>query len=164
VIPVAHARNLQAKGRFDTQARHRILAAIEAQPGANVAEVARAVGQSAGTVTYHLQLLQGAGLVRRLREGRDVRWFTARDYADLGIRLAPLLRRPRTRALLRMLRADPVVRPAALALALGCSAPTVMWHLEKLQEAGAVQIVREGRLVVARVDPRLPPMEGDMPG
>lgn len=51
--------------------RMRILSLLLAGGGATCGDVGRAVGLSAPGVSYHLRLLEEAGLIRRTRRGRD---------------------------------------------------------------------------------------------
>jgi len=59
--------------------RAQVLEALGAQPGLNAVELARRIGCSRRAMTYHLDVLRLAGLVRARQEGGNVAYFDARQ-------------------------------------------------------------------------------------
>lgn len=123
-----------------SEVRQRLAALVREAPGVTITELGKAVGLSHSTASYHLRILEQAGEVQSKRDGRTVRYYAAGQYDDMATRLRPLLERERVRAILRLVVAKPHVNPFNIARELDVSVPTVMWHLAKLRDYGALQM------------------------
>lgn len=119
--------------------RGRLVAFLEARPGATLGEAAQAVGVDHSTVDYHLHRLERAGAARRVRRGRAVRLFLNGPREEEAV--TPV--RSRREACLAFVRANPGVALVDVAAAVGVSRGTAWVHLRTLAS--------EGRIVV-RVD------------
>ncbi len=71
-------RVLAGAGAIRSSGARAVLAAIEAAPGASIADTARATGLERSTAHHHVQRLTEAGLVERRRDGRAVRLWRVR--------------------------------------------------------------------------------------
>lgn len=123
-----------------SEVRQRLGGLVRASPGVTITELSKAVGLSHSTCSYHLRILEQAGDVQAKRDGRTVRFYAEGQYDDLATRLRPLLARERVRAIIRLVRAKPDVNPFNIARELDVSVPTVMWHLGKLRDYGALEM------------------------
>ncbi|MGQ0537030.1 MAG: winged helix-turn-helix transcriptional regulator [Methanobacteriota archaeon] len=135
--------NGTATRALQSAVRQQILVLIEGHPGIIISDLARRLDLSHSTTSYHVVILRDRDLVRVKRDGRIVRCYSHKDYMVLATRLVPLLEKPRVRQILAVIQAEPGVRPFRIAKQLSVSFPTVMWHLRKLQEYGAIRIQKE---------------------
>jgi predicted transcriptional regulator len=123
-----------------SEVRQRLAQSVRDEPGLIITQLAARMGLSHSTVSYHLRILEQAGEIQSKRDGRIVRYYAAGQYEDLGTRLKPLLQRERVVAIIRLIQAHPEMCPFNIARELNVSVPTVMWHLGKLRDYGALQM------------------------
>lgn len=123
---------------FRNEVRRRLFGIIEVTPGIIITELAEHVGLSHSTVSYHMKILEEQAAVAAKRDGRIVRYYTTDQYKDLGARLEPLVKRERVRQILALIDSEPGLVPFNLAKRLEVSVPTIMWHLSKLKDYGAL--------------------------
>lgn len=123
-----------------SEVRQRLAHLVRQTPGVTITDVARLVGLSHSTVSYHLRILEHAGEIQGKRDGRSMRYYARGQYDDLRTRLRPLLARERVVRIIRLVQEDPDTCPFHIARALQVSVPTVMWHLGKLRDYGALKL------------------------
>ncbi|HEV8361741.1 MAG TPA: winged helix-turn-helix transcriptional regulator [Candidatus Thermoplasmatota archaeon] len=123
-----------------SEVRQRLAVLVGERPGITITDLGKLVGLSHSTVSYHLRILEQAGEIQSKRDGRTVRYYTHGQYEDLRVRLAPLLQRKRVVAIIKLIEERPDLRPFNIARELEVSVPTVMWHLAKLRDYGALQM------------------------
>lgn len=129
-------------------ARDALLDALRENPGASVADLARAIGVVHATATYHLRRLAKAGRVATVRHGNRVHHFLVGATAP---RERPLLVCRLTGRAEQVLARVPAGEPqpvGAIAFGLPMTRPGVLYHLERLSRLGLVEIVAgaHGRL------------------
>jgi DNA-binding transcriptional ArsR family regulator len=91
-IDTATQRRLACLG---DASRYRLVMALASGPRC-VTDLAEAVGLSQSCTTRHLQVLQGVGLVRRIRDGKRVMVRLNRDEPEAGRMIGWVLERVRT--------------------------------------------------------------------
>jgi predicted transcriptional regulator len=123
-----------------SEVRQRLATHVQGNPGITITDLAKHVGLSHSTASYHLRILERAGEVQGKRDGRTVRYYANGQYDDLRTRLQPLLKRERVVAILRLVQERPDMNPFNIARELDVSVPTVMWHLAKLRDYGALHM------------------------
>lgn len=123
-----------------SEVRQRLAGLVREQPGVTITELGKLVSLSHSTVSYHLRILEQAGEIQSKRDGRTVRYYAQGQYEDIRTRLAPLLQRQRVVAIIKLVQARPDMRPFNIARELEVSVPTVMWHLGKLRDYGALSM------------------------
>jgi predicted transcriptional regulator len=123
-----------------SEVRQRLVALVTENPGVTITDLSRLVGLSHSTASYHLRILEHAGDIEGKRDGRTVRYYAAGQYDDLRTRLQPLLKRERVVAIIKLIQERPEVVPFNIARELEVSVPTVMWHLGKLRDYGALRM------------------------
>jgi len=138
-----------------SEVRQRLAAFVRESPGVTITDLARLVGLSHSTVSYHLRILEQASEVQGRRDGRTVRYYAPGQYEDLRTRLRPLLERKRVRAIIRILEERPDAVPFHIARELEVSVPTVMWHLAKLREFGALELEKRHGQYAITLNPDL---------
>lgn len=123
--------------------RRRLLEAVRRFPGLHLRELARQLDTSVALVSYHLENLLEAGLVRVEAEERYQRVFAVGDDWALrpeDRRWLAALRQPKAlHVALHMLDVRGPVRHGDLVEALGIGKSTLTFHLKKLQAVGIVE-------------------------
>jgi DNA-binding transcriptional ArsR family regulator len=119
--------------------RRRALDYITANPGANIAQVRRALGLAWGTTVYHLSRLERAGLVAVRHVGGQ------RTHWPLGSAPAKDALPGTGRTLARLVHERPGLAQRELAQLAGIGAAAACKQLARLQSAGLVLAQRDGR-------------------
>lgn len=122
--------------------RARLLEIVKRDPGPNISELCRLVGAKWGTVQYHLALLERAGLLSRISEGRDQRLFAGKAPSAEARQIA-VLRRGRVEALVRAVLRRPGLRQRDLAETVSISRKVLRSYVDALTRCGLIQEVRE---------------------
>jgi predicted transcriptional regulator len=141
-----------------SEVRQRLSGLVRDQPGITITDLGKQVGLSHSTVSYHLRILEQAGEVQSRRDGRTVRFYANGQWEDLATRLRPLLARERVRAILKLVHERPTVNPFNIARELEVSVPTVMWHLGKLRDYGALHMEKRNGHYDIILDPQVVPL------
>lgn len=124
----------------------KILSLLALTPGLSISELERHVGGiTHSTISYHVERLMLAGAVSTKRDGRAVRCYPGAAAGNPQIVGNVMFRTARTLAIARIVRDRPNMVPFRIAHELGVSVPTVMWHLERLRDAGVISMQRDGR-------------------
>lgn len=132
---------------LDNKIRDQILDLVKQDPGASITDLAKKVDAGWGTVVYHLGVLEKNKMVSTVLDGRHRRVFPVGlvDFSGQG-QLA-LLKNERVRALYDLIHEQPGAFQDQLAKRIGISAPATSWHLKRLEDAGLVGRVKDGRRV-----------------
>lgn len=140
--------------------RRRVYAFVAQYPGLHQREIARRLEMRPSHVEHHLRHLVKAGVLRALESDRYVCYFPAVSApgpaaatalgAEDSRRLA-LLRQPRPLRIVGILLQEDGLVLGDLAARSGISAGTLTYQLDKLEAAGIVERVREGRSTRARL-------------
>lgn len=132
---------------LDHRVRDALLTNIGLDPGVSTSDLGRRVGVAWGTLVYHLAVLERNKLVSSLVDGRHRRFFPVGtvDWSRRG--QIAVLQNERTKSLYEAIASDPGAIQERLAAAAGLSRPGAIWHLHRLEEAGLVGRVKEGRKV-----------------
>ncbi|HVL48178.1 MAG TPA: ArsR family transcriptional regulator [Candidatus Thermoplasmatota archaeon] len=127
--------------------REEIYELIRANPGIHAHDVSAKAGIGWGTTVYHLKLLEDNRLVVSRRLGRYKRFYLNAGHITQNKDAYAVLRNETGAALARAVRASPGVIQKDLCAALGVQPSLVSWHMDKLEGAGLVKKVKEGRIV-----------------
>lgn len=148
----------------DAASPRRLLDVVRATPGLTMGELARRVDLGLGTVSYHVQRLQRAGLVQSVASGRRRLVFPTH--------MVPAGKEPQARALLlgrtcngiaRAVLAQPGCSIAELARVTGAHRRTVYYHVRALRDAGLVRTVSIRRYRGLAAAPRLADLLAPVP-
>lgn len=137
---------MRGRALLASRPRARLLEMLRERPGLTASDAARALRVDPSTALYHLRLLARDGLV--VVEDRHYFAHGATD-ADERMRVVAL---QHAAPILDALRAQPGATKTGLADALAIARPTLSLHVARLEQAGLVRTVREGRSV--RVFPK----------
>lgn len=154
LVPIAMYRRVKKSKALDNDVRNAIFKYVENNPGATITEIAEGVGVSHSTATYHIKILTEFDLVSKRRDGNSLHIFPS--DAGLGSKEALLLsymRDRETREIIRSVYANPWTYPSELARSLDMSRSSAQWHLEKLEDSGIVNVVRDGKFSYLYIEP-----------
>jgi DNA-binding transcriptional ArsR family regulator len=132
---------------LDNKIRDQLLDTIKQDPGVSITDLSKKVDAGWGTIVYHLGVLEKNKMVSTVLDGRHRRVFPVGlvDFSSQG-QLA-LLKNERVRALYELIHDEPGAFQDQLAKRIGISAPATSWHLKRLEDAGLVGRVKDGRRV-----------------
>jgi DNA-binding transcriptional ArsR family regulator len=120
-------------------ARRAALDVIHANPGATIQDIQAALGLAWGTTVHHLRRLDRAGLIAVRRDGaRRGHWPLGQAPPRDGLSSAD-------RAVAALVKSSPGLTQRDIARLAGVGAPAACKRLARLEEAGLVSPVREGR-------------------
>lgn len=110
-----------------------------------------------GTTVYHLSKLKAAHMVTTMGSGNQVCYFKNGSGVSASDQKAiPLLKNPKAKAIREFLTTNPGATQKRVADMLGMSAALVSWHVARLEDAGLLERVRDGRvtrLALKTIDP-----------
>jgi predicted transcriptional regulator len=124
-----------------------LLALVQANPGIHVLRAAHLLGLNWNTCHYHAQRLAGEEKITICKVGSHICLFDRREGA-VAHRVAPLLLRGgRTASLVQLIFERPGASQQSLAVGLGMAPSSIHRYLLRLERAGLVQRVHDGREV-----------------
>lgn len=127
------------------KARRAIFSELCCRPCQTSGELARSLGSSRANAVWHLSKLIGAGLVTRSRRGGRWAYHATGHLTDEEARLFSALSDPTTLRTFLKVRERPGATQVGLSKAIGVPRQALSWHLEKLERAGLVVPLRDGR-------------------
>lgn len=131
--------------------RRRVFDHVAAHPGTHMRELQRQLAMSAGTLEYHLRVLEREGLLATRRQGRYVRYYVAAQVGRREKDVLGLLRQEVPRRACAQLLMEPGQSHGELLRHFRIAPSTLTFHMKKLVEGGLVEARREGREVRYRV-------------
>ncbi len=143
---------------LDDPTRARLLDLIRRDPGVGAESLTTALDAGRGTVRHHLGVLLRAGHVSRVRLGRYTRYFPAGPMAASEMTREAVLRAGSARRVHEAIATNEGVTQTELARTVGLTAPAVHYLVDRLEAAGLVRRVRDGRTVrLFTADVSVPP-------
>jgi predicted transcriptional regulator len=128
-------------------ARQQLLQLIEAQPGIHFKEMARRTGLPNGSLVHHLETLRRGGQVVARPAGGYTLYFLGAHVPAGSAESASALKADGARKILDLVRQQPGLSSADVAARCGLQPSTVTYHVQRLQAAGLLQGLRDGRSV-----------------
>lgn len=130
---------------LDLESRRRLFEYLEANPGTHMRELERALGMSTGMLTYHLDYLERAGLIRVEDAGYRKHYFVAAQFRPDERSVIALLRQPTPRRILIALLTAQSLSFQELLATIGVAKSTLSFHLHKLTTTNLVTVRRQER-------------------
>lgn len=130
-----------------SKARRAMFSELCRRPCQTSGELARALGTSRANAVWHLSKLIGVGLVTRARLGGRWAYRAAGHLTDEEARLFSALSNPATLRTFHKVKERPGATQAGLSKAIGVPRQALSWHLEKLERAGLIVPLRDGRSI-----------------
>ncbi len=126
--------------------RGKIYRIIRKSPGLHFREIQRRSKLAIGNLQYQLEVLQKNHLVKTIKHGKFVRYYSVRGEpaeADTGV--LSLLRQDSIRKIVLFLLTEKRGTNFSIASAIGLSPSTTSWHVKKLLDAGIVEKRSRGK-------------------
>ncbi|GEM_PF-4539836 len=76
-------------GALRNETAKRVAEFIVEHPGSSQKELCAAVGIQPSLASWHVEKLEGVGLVKRVKDGRQVRYFAGPAWGDLNVQVTP---------------------------------------------------------------------------
>lgn len=128
--------------------REAIYALILQTPGVSLQALARETGLSRTAVLHHLRLIESQHLIVSRRVGRSRHYFeNGGRYGHDQKEAYALLQNARSKDVVEFVRSHPGSMQKALCAALGIQPSIAHWHVRRLEMAGLLRSVRQGRTV-----------------
>jgi DNA-binding transcriptional ArsR family regulator len=128
-------------------ARAQILQLIEAEPGIHFKQMARRTGLPNGSLVHHLETLRRSGAVVARPAGGYTLYFLGSRVPAGSAEAASVLKADGARRILELVRGEPGLSSAEVASRCGLQPSTVTYHVQRLQAAGLLTGLRDGRSV-----------------
>jgi len=127
-------------------ARNKIYKAINKSPGLHFRELQRRTKIATGSLQYHLDFLMKRHIIKAVKKGKFVRYYSTRG-TQLGEdeQTIALLRQPSLRKIILFLLTKKRANNEKIAAAVDLSPSTVSWHMLKLVQGNLVEKRRVGR-------------------
>ena len=129
-------------GFLNQSTRMQIYNLIQTDPGIYFREICDRLGLSIGTVQYHLDLLVRKKRVVEKQDGRYIRYFEAKKYAQIEMRMISFLKHSTTRQILIALQASPCTHKELTGL-LGISSQALTWQMNRLRKTGFIYVIAD---------------------
>lgn len=146
---------LQPGRAWGDHQRSLLQALVDGDPGIHILRAAHVLGMNWNTCYHHVRRMAAEGTIVVAKVRGRLCLFDRRGGAVAPAIANVLLRDPRTASVVRLLMATPGMNQQAMAEALGIAPSAVHRHLRRLQAAGLVQRVRDGRAVLNLPTPAL---------
>ncbi|MDV4342738.1 helix-turn-helix domain-containing protein [Methanoculleus sp. YWC-01] len=141
-------KRISRKNVLDSPRRLEILSFIKTNPGLHFRELLREMSLTRGTLGYHVERLQSAGLLKAVkRKGRIHYFATGSPYSAEKEALIIAMGNDTLRGIITQISLNRGAHTEELAEESGLSKATVYTHVKYLERQGIVTSEREGRYV-----------------
>jgi predicted transcriptional regulator len=131
--------------------RQTLYSLISESPGLHFREIQRRTKKATGQLTYHLDYLQKADLIKVIRDGEHLRYYPHTQKGE-EINLIECVRQRSIRHILLYLMENNGCNHEQLVKTLQLSPSTISWHLEKLISCKVVTKESQGRRSVYSIN------------
>lgn len=141
-------KRISRKNVLDSPRRLEILSFIKANPGLHFRKLLKEMSLTRGTLGYHLERLQSAGLLRAVKKRGRIHYFAAGSpYSAEKETLIITMNNDARRGIITQIFLNGGAHTEELAEESGLSKATVYTHVKYLEHQGIVMSEREGRYV-----------------
>jgi predicted transcriptional regulator len=130
----------------ESEIRDQIYSYIKENPGAHLRMITRELQMGMGATQHHLDILEKSGKIRSKRIN-IYRHYYAVEVLEAEHNILAFLRQETARDILVYLMEHTRSTQIDIINFMGFSAPTISWHMSRLEEAGLVSSIKEGRTV-----------------
>ncbi|MGI0061061.1 MAG: winged helix-turn-helix transcriptional regulator [Nitrosotalea sp.] len=132
------------KNEDDSENRTRIYDYIKKNPGAHLRMITRELDMGMGATQHHLGILEKSGKVKS-RRINTYRHYYAVEVLEAEHNILAFLRQETAMDILTFLMEHPKSTQSEIISFKGFSAPTISWHMARLEQAGLVSSIKDGR-------------------
>ena len=130
----------------DSKNRLRIYDYIKKNPGAHLRMITRQLEMGMGATQHHLDILEKAGKIKS-RRINIYRHYYATEVLEIDHNILAFLRQETAMDILTYLMEHPQSTQTDIINFKSFSAPTISWHMSRLEKAGLVSSIKDGRTV-----------------
>jgi DNA-binding MarR family transcriptional regulator len=112
---------------------------IRTHPGTHVRGLAKDLGLATGDLQYHLSWLEKNGYVKTVKTGFYRFVYPTMVFREEQELLLAVLSKDTQREILLLLLENRRMSQGGIARSLGCSQPTVCWHIDRLVKMGLLK-------------------------
>jgi predicted transcriptional regulator len=134
------------KDENDSENRTRVYNYIKKNPGAHLRMITRELDIGMGATQHHLDILEKSGKVKS-RRINIYRHYYAVEVLDAEHNILAFLRQETAMDILTYLMEHPRSTQSDIINFKGFSAPTISWHMARLEQAGLVSSIKDGRTI-----------------
>jgi predicted transcriptional regulator len=134
------------KDENDSENRTRVYNYIKKNPGAHLRMITRELEMGMGATQHHLDILEKSGKIKS-RRINIYRHYYAVEVLDAEHNILAFLRQETAMDILTYLMEHPKSTQSDIINFKGFSAPTISWHMTRLEQAGLISSVKEGRTI-----------------
>ena len=137
---------------LELEIRHKLYSTISRHPGLHYREIQRRTGIAMGQLTYHLDCLKKVHLIKAVKDGEYIRYYTNEQMNIEERKILEMSRQKSIRHILLYLLENDSCDHISLVNSLCISPSTVSWHIKKLIDAGIISKKSEGRRSIYSVN------------
>ena len=134
------------KNEDNPENRTRIYDYIKKNPGAHLRMITRELEMGMGATQHHLDILEKSGKVKS-RRINIYRHYYAVEVLDAEHNILAFLRQETAMDILTYLMEHPGSTQSDIINFKGFSAPTISWHMTRLEQADLISSIKEGRTI-----------------
>ncbi|MFX1449927.1 MAG: winged helix-turn-helix transcriptional regulator [Promethearchaeota archaeon] len=149
-----------SRTELEQNTRSRIYNLILEDEGIHLREVCRKLDKKMGVIQYHINVLEKAGLINSLKDGRYRRFFVnnhPNSDSKRNLIISVLKREPSYKILQTLLENNKVYHND-LANLLQISSQAITWHIKRLQAYEIIDCEKEGKQKVYFIRPEILPL------
>ena len=138
---------IEQKAQTINNNRDLIYQYVKNYPGSHLRKISKHLSLGIGNIQYHLDGLEKIGMIK----SRKISIYKV--YYDVGVlagrheSILAILQQETPRSILLYLIENPGASQTEIATFVGCSAPTVVWHMSSLIKNGLVKHRRDGKFI-----------------
>lgn len=132
--------------KYDSEIRSKVYDYIKKNPGAHLRMITRELQSGMGATQHHLDVLERSGKIKS-RRINIYRHYYAVEVLETEHHLLAFLRQETARDILIYLLEHPRSTQNDIVNFKGFSAPTINWHMSRLEQANLVRSTKEGRTI-----------------
>jgi predicted transcriptional regulator len=141
---------------FDNAIRTHIYTSIRDNPGINFNSIVQETGIRPGTLQYHLLMLKLMDKISILTSTGHSRYFeNSGQYTDREKVLLSFIRNDCDKWILTMLLTNPEISWKDLKDRLGKSGSMITWYMNRMRDAGIIDLKKTGKNVRYEIDPEM---------
>ncbi|MGI0066266.1 MAG: winged helix-turn-helix transcriptional regulator [Nitrosotalea sp.] len=130
----------------DSENRTCIYDYIKKTPGAHLRMITRELDMGMGATQHHLDILEKSGKIKSRRINIYRHYYTV-EVLEAEHNILAFLRQESAMDILTYLMEHPRSTQSDIINFKGFSAPTISWHMARLEQAGLVSSIKEGRTI-----------------
>ncbi len=135
---------------LELESRKKIYELVKKHSGCHFRELERKSNFPTGVLKYHLDFLAKHNLIKREKDGNNIRYFLLDIHLE-NRKLLSLLRQESIRKIILSILANQNCHHEDIVRFVNLSPSTVSWHIRKLVNAQIISQIKEGRKTTYKI-------------